>query len=49
MVQYNTSYRLKTKDFYPYPLQISRDRVTQEDAQVTFLNESHPVMNFQTS
>jgi len=46
IVQYNTSYRLKTKDFYPYPLQISRDRVTQEDAQVTFLNDSHPVMNF---
>ena len=46
VVQYNTSYRLKTKDFYPYPLQISRDRVTQEDAQVTFLNNSHPVMNF---
>ncbi|MDG1690133.1 MAG: LmbE family protein, partial [Flavobacteriales bacterium] len=46
VVQYNTSYRLKTKDFYPYPLQISRDRVTQEDAKVTFLNNSHPVMNF---
>tara|TARA_B110000027_G_C16096061_1_gene290857 strand:- start:236 stop:1792 length:1557 start_codon:yes stop_codon:yes gene_type:complete len=46
VVQYNTNYRLKTKDFYPYPLQISRDRVTQEDAQVTFLNNSHPVMNF---
>jgi hypothetical protein len=46
VVQYNTSYRLKTKEFYPYPLQISRDRVTQEDAQVTFLNNSHPVMNF---
>lgn len=46
VVQYNTNYRLKTKDFYPYSLQISRDRVTQEDAQVTFLNNSHPVMNF---
>jgi hypothetical protein len=46
IVQYNTSYRLKTKNFCPYPLQISRDRVTQEDAQVTFLNDSHPVMNF---
>ena len=46
IVQYNTSYRLKTKNFYPYPLQISRDRVTQEDAQVTFLNDSHTVMNF---
>ena len=34
IVQYNTSYRLKNKEFYPYPLQISRDRVTQEDAEV---------------
>jgi LmbE family N-acetylglucosaminyl deacetylase len=46
IVQYNTSYRLKTKDFSPYPLKISRDRVTQEDAPVTFLNDSHPVMNY---
>lgn len=45
IVQYNTSYRLKTKEFFPYPLQISRDRVTQEDAEVTFLNRDHPVMN----
>ena len=46
IVQYNTSYRLKTKDFSPYPIKISRDRVTQEDARVTFLNNSHAVMNF---
>ena len=46
IVQYNTSYRLKTKDFSPYPIKISRDRVTQEDAPVTFLNNSHAVMNF---
>lgn len=46
IVQYNTSYRLKTKDFSPYPIKISRDRVTQEDAPVTFLNSSHPVMNY---
>ena len=37
IVQYNTSYRLKTKSFSPYPLKISRDRVTQEDAPVSFL------------
>ena len=46
IVQYNTSYRLKTKDFSPYPIKISRDRVTQEDAPVTFLNSSHPVMKY---
>ena len=46
IVQYNTSYRLKTKVFSPYPIKISRDRVTQEDAPVTFLNDSHPAMNY---
>ena len=46
VVQYNTSYRLKTKEFFPYPLKISRDRVTEEDAEVNFLNKSHKVMNY---
>ena len=46
VVQYNTSYRLKTKEFFPYPLKISRDRVTEEDAEVNFLNKTHKVMNF---
>jgi hypothetical protein len=46
IAQYNTSYRLKTKDFSPYPIKISRDRVTEEDAPVTFLKNSHPVMNY---
>lgn len=45
IIQYNTSYRLKTKDFFPYPMKISRDRVTEEDAQVTFLDKSHEVLN----
>ncbi|MEE3097010.1 MAG: PIG-L family deacetylase, partial [Bacteroidota bacterium] len=45
IVQYNTSYRLKTKSFFPYPLKISRDRVTQEDAPVTFLQPDHVVLN----
>ena len=45
IVQYNTSYRLKTKSFSPYPLKISRDRVTQEDAPVTFLQPNHVVLN----
>ena len=45
MVQYNTSYRLKTDDFFPFPLKISRDRVTEEDAEVTFLQPDHKVLN----
>jgi len=30
----------------PYPLKISRDRVSKEDAPVRFLNPDHPVLNF---
>jgi hypothetical protein len=45
IVQYNTSYRLKTKDFFPFPIKISRDRVTEEDAEVTFMEKSHEVLN----
>ncbi|SDL02196.1 N-acetylglucosaminyl deacetylase, LmbE family [Salinimicrobium catena] len=46
IVQYNTSRGLVTKDLAPYPLQLSHDRVTNEDAKVEFLNEDHPVLNF---
>lgn len=46
ILQYNTSHRLNTKDFSPYPIKLSRDRVTEEDAQVTFLNPNHTVLNF---
>lgn len=45
VLQYNTSYRMKTSTFAPYPLQLSRDRVTQEDAPVEFLLPDHPVLN----
>lgn len=45
MLQYNTSYRMKTDNFAPYPLELSRDRVTQEDAPVKFLLPEHPVLN----
>lgn len=29
----------------PYPLKIGRDRVTEEDAPMTFLNPQHPLLN----
>jgi len=45
VMQYNTRHRLKTNDFAPYPIKLSRDRVTEEDAEVTFLNSKHPVLN----
>jgi LmbE family N-acetylglucosaminyl deacetylase len=45
IIQYNTSHRLNTEEFAPYPLKLSRDRVTEEDAEVTFLMPNHPVLN----
>ena len=46
MVQYNTTDDLVTKDMSPFPLKISRDRVTEEDAEVRFLAPNHPVLNY---
>ncbi|THH34905.1 PIG-L family deacetylase [Neolewinella litorea] len=48
IVQYNTNRRLKIdeKDLGPYPLQLSRDRVTVENAPVRILAPDHPALNF---
>lgn len=45
VVQYNNSYGLDAQQFSPYPISLSRSRVTEEDAQVRFLNPSSPVLN----
>ena len=45
IVQYNTTGKLVTQNLAPYSLKISRDRVTEEDAKVTFLAPNHPVLN----
>lgn len=45
VLQYNTAHRLKTDKFSPYPLTLSRDRVTEEDAKVDFLQPNHKVLN----
>ena len=45
VAQYNTTADLKTKDIGPYPLEISRDRVTDETAEVRILAPDHPVLN----
>ncbi|HYE54707.1 MAG TPA: PIG-L family deacetylase [Chitinophagaceae bacterium] len=48
IVQYNTINfvsNLRAK-IGPYPFNISRNRVTDENAKVTFLNPHHPVLNF---
>lgn len=46
IVQYNTSHRVKVNDLAPFELKLSRDRVTEENAEVRFLNPGHPVLNF---
>ncbi|WP_130736832.1 PIG-L family deacetylase [Flavobacterium sp. J27] len=45
IVQYNTTSGLLTKEVAPFDLSISRDRVTNEKAQVTFLDPKNPVLN----
>jgi hypothetical protein len=44
VAQYNTT-DLKTKQIGPFPLEISRDRVTDENAEVRILAPDHPVLN----
>lgn len=44
IVQYNTTGHLSAEKIAPYPLRISRDRVTEEDAKVTFLDATHPAL-----
>ncbi|MBA4055818.1 MAG: LmbE family protein, partial [Marivirga sp.] len=45
VLQYNTNGDLETDKFSPYPITLSRDRVTEEDAEVRFLKPDHPVLN----
>ncbi len=45
VAQYNTTAELKTKDIGPYPFELSRDRVTDETAEVRILAPDHPVLN----
>jgi LmbE family N-acetylglucosaminyl deacetylase len=46
IVQYNTNFDLETDVYAPYPLTISRDRVTEEDAEVRILKPDHPLLNY---
>ena len=45
VAQYNTTADLKTKDIGPYPFDLSRERVTDENAEIRILAPDHPVMN----
>jgi hypothetical protein len=44
IVQYVTAQRIESENIGPYPLNISRDRVAEEDAQITFVNRNHPLL-----
>ncbi len=44
IVQYNTNHALIMPEVGPYPLTLSRERVTVEDAEVRFLQPNHPVL-----
>ena len=48
IVQYNTNRGLKIgeAELGPYPLELSRDRVTVEDAPVELLAPDHPALNY---
>lgn len=45
IIQYNTTNNLITKEIAPYNLELSRDRVTDENAKVTFVTPNHKVLN----
>ena len=46
IVQYNVNRGLVTEELAPYPLSLSRDRVTEEHTPVTLLAPDHPVFSF---
>ncbi len=46
ITQYNTSRRLKSKQFGPYPMSLGRFRVCQEDAEMRIINPEHRVLNY---
>lgn len=45
LLQYNTAHRMVTKDIGPYPIALSRDRVTDEYSKVNILVPNHPILN----
>jgi len=45
VTQYNTNRRLKVDNIGPYPLKLSRARVSVEGAPITILAKDHPILN----
>ena len=46
LVQYNMPGDFVTPNIAPFPMKISGDRVTDENAEVRFLAPNHPVLNY---
>ena len=46
IIQYNTNFRLKTDNYAPFKLELSRDRVSEEDAEVRILLPEHAALNY---
>jgi hypothetical protein len=46
IVQYVTQQRQESENIGPFPFNVSRDRVTVEDAPVKFVNPNHPLVNY---
>jgi LmbE family N-acetylglucosaminyl deacetylase len=46
VVQYNNNNGLVTKQIGPYPFTVVNQRVTEEDAKVTFTDAQNPVLNY---
>jgi hypothetical protein len=45
ILQYNNDIRLDASTFAPYPLKLSHERVSEEDAEVRILVPDHPALN----
>jgi hypothetical protein len=46
VVQYNTNGRLEADHYAPFPITLSRDRVTDESAEVRILKPDHPLLTY---
>ncbi len=46
VVQYTIPSNLKVKNLGPYQIQTGRDRITEEDAKLTFINPGHRLLNY---
>lgn len=46
LMQFNTLQDMATADIGPYPFTIGRDRVTEEDAKVRFLDPQHSLLHY---